>query len=119
MYSYSLLLVFIPEIRSSPLILDDGRLFLATGGGMVLHMNSKNGDVVWSKNIDDSEIFSSPKLATNGLLYMGTIRGEMVALNSTTGEVVWSYTTNGPVVATVRINSPHIVYTAARQQFNE
>ena len=86
---------------------------------MVLHMNSKNGDVVWSKNIDDSEIFSSPKLGTNGLLYVGTIRGEMVALNATTGERVWSYTTDGPVVGTVRINTPHVNYTGMRQQFNE
>ena len=86
---------------------------------MVLLMNSKNGNVIWSKNIDDTEIFSSPKLAKNGLLYVATIRGEMVALNATTGEVVWTYETGGPVVATVRINSPHVEYTAARQQFNE
>ena len=86
---------------------------------MVLHMNSKNGEVIWSKNIDDSEIFSSPKLATNGLLYVGTILGEMMALNASTGEVVWNYKTDGPVVATVRINAPHVAYVAARQQFNE
>ena len=111
--------MFIPEIRSTPLILDDGRVFLATGSGMVLHMNSKNGDVIWSKNIDDSEIFSSPKLATNGLLYVGTIRGEMIALNATTGEVVWRYATDGPVVATARINTPHVEYTGTGKQFNE
>ena len=86
---------------------------------MVLHMNPQNGEVIWSRNIDDTEIFSSPKLATNGLLYVGTIRGEMVALKASTGEIVWNYKTDGPVVATVRINAPHVDYVAARQQFNE
>ena len=111
--------MFIPEVRSSPLVLDDGRIFLATGGGLVLLINSKNGDVIWSKTIDESEIFSSPKLSNNGLLYVGTIRGEMVAMNATTGEIVWSYKTDGPIVATVRINNPYISYIAEGQQFNE
>ena len=113
------LLVFIPEIRSSPLVLDDGRLFIATGGGMLLSVDSSNGDVIWSKKIDDVEIFSSPKLATNGMLYVGSIDGAMMGINATTGGVVWKYSTGGPVVGTVRISHKHAVYTAARQQFNE
>lgn len=86
---------------------------------MVLSLNSSNGDVIWSKKVDDIEIFSSPKIATNNMLYVGCVAGPMVALNATTGGIIWKFNTEGAIVATVRISSKHVTYTAPRQQFNE
>jgi len=68
---------------------DGGRLFAATGFGIVHALDLQNGKRVWEKNLG-SPIRSSPT-AANGRVYVLASDGKVSALNQSDGAEVWTF----------------------------
>ena len=75
----------------------DGRVYIGTGDGRLLAIDSKSGRTLWEHRMD-SAILSSPAVA-GGLLFFGTADREVVALEAERGEVLWRFNTDGVILS--------------------
>ncbi|XP_019630143.1 PREDICTED: uncharacterized protein LOC109474297 [Branchiostoma belcheri] len=100
--------VFGGEIMSSPVLDNEGYLYIGSGEGQLalLKLKQKDGSVVW-KFPAGEEIWSSPRLDKHGRVYIGSNSGPVFCVDRETGRMVWSYETEGPVVATLLITAEH------------
>ncbi|KAA6305683.1 Outer membrane protein assembly factor BamB, partial [termite gut metagenome] len=78
---------------------NDGRLYIFTGRGILLCLDEKSLDVVWSKNVltdfDGNNLtfgMAESPLIIGDVIYAtpGGKENNMVALNKKTGELIWS-----------------------------
>jgi outer membrane protein assembly factor BamB len=72
--------------ESSPL-LDHGRLFFGTQGGIVYALNARTGSVLWTYHAGGS-VKASPTLK-DGVLYFGDYSGNVQAISERTGRRLW------------------------------
>lgn len=86
-----------PEARCTPTV-EENRIYLISGGGEVVCMDDKTGDVIWSVPAFDRfrgehwkwGIAESPLLVDNTVIYTpGGSVTTMVALDKFTGQTVW------------------------------
>jgi len=68
---------------------ESGRIFAATGFGIVYGLDSGNGKKLWEKNVN-SPIRASPTVA-NGKVVVVTSDGIVYALSSSDGQELWSH----------------------------
>lgn len=89
--------------RSTPTIMD-GLLYFVSGRGVAICMDTKNGDVIWEKDMFESfgaqgtswGIAESPLLdGERIILTPGGPEHNVVALDRFTGETIWSTSGNG------------------------
>jgi eukaryotic-like serine/threonine-protein kinase len=79
----------------------DGKVYFATSdSGMVYALDAKNGDVIFSLNLQRWPSFSSPAIAGD-VLYEGSSSGRLNAVDLANRKVAWSFETdaakkNGP-----------------------
>jgi outer membrane protein assembly factor BamB len=79
----------------------DGKVYFATSdSGMVYALDAKNGDVIFSLNLQRWPSFSSPAVAGE-MLYEGSSSGRLNAVDLTNRKLAWSFETdaakkNGP-----------------------
>lgn len=67
----------------------DGRIYIGTGDGRLLAIDSTSGRMLWEHRVD-SAILSSPAVA-GGLLFFGTADGKVIALEAERGGVLWRF----------------------------
>lgn len=94
-------------VRSTPVIYN-GMVYMLSGLGELVAMNSKNGDIVWRKNIlnefngDNIRWGVTENLVVDGdNLYCspGGSEGNVIALNRKTGDLIWQCKGNGEKTA--------------------
>jgi len=72
----------------------DGKVYFATSdSGMVYALDAKNGDVIFSLNLQRWPSFSSPAIAGD-VLYEGSSSGRLNAVDLTNRKVAWSFETD-------------------------
>ncbi|MEQ9104383.1 MAG: PQQ-binding-like beta-propeller repeat protein [Rhodothermales bacterium] len=77
------------SVHSTPLLLADGRLFVATDRGGLVMMDASNGDVLWQTSID---LPVRAGAASDGeRIYIPTTRGVLVAVDVQSGKVLWEH----------------------------
>lgn len=68
---------------------DGGRLFVATGFGVVTALDPSNGKKIWERNLG-APVRSSPT-ATSGRVLVTTTDGRLFALNTADGSEIWNF----------------------------
>lgn len=94
------------RIDSSPVIDEDGNIYVGTDAGYVVKINPnlpENNAVVWKyytgndvRGVRDS-VRSTPLLANDGILYVGSFEGYIYALRQSDGQIIWRYQTTDRV----------------------
>lgn len=73
--------------RGGGVAFDNGRLFIATGFGVVYAVNPADGSVIWKQNVGDP--FRSSPTAIDGRVFAVTADNQTVALSQDKGNVLW------------------------------
>lgn len=81
---------------STPAVVD-GRIYIGTGDGRLLAIDSTSGRMLWEHRVD-SAILSSPAVA-GGLLFFGTADRQVIALEAARGEVLWRFDAAGVILS--------------------
>jgi outer membrane protein assembly factor BamB len=81
--------------ESSPLI-DRGRLFFGTQGGLVYALNDRTGAVIWTYQAAGA-VKASPTLS-DGVLYFGDYSGHLQAVSERTGHRLWISASEGALL---------------------
>ncbi len=77
------------KLAGGGLALHDDKLYVATGAGDVLALESKNGKVIWKKSLR-IPARSAPTISDTGV-YVITANSEIFALDIATGELRWQH----------------------------
>lgn len=75
----------------------DGRIYIGTGGGRLLAIDSTSGRTLWEHRTD-SAILSSPAVA-GGLLFFGTADRQVIALEAERGVALWRFDADGVILS--------------------
>ncbi len=75
----------------------DGRVYIGTGDGRLLAIDSTSGRTLWEHRTDGA-ILSSPAVA-GGLLFFGTADRQMVALEAERGGVLWRFDADSVILS--------------------
>ena len=84
------------RIDGSPVIDNDGNIYVGTDAGYVVKLDS-NGDIKWKYYTGNDvrgkrdAVRSTPLLGSDGLLYVGSYDGYIYALRQIDGQIVWRY----------------------------
>jgi outer membrane protein assembly factor BamB len=91
------------------LLLEQGRLYFGSTGGIVYALDAAYGDLIWQYETG-SKIWSKPAVDGN-TLYIGSFDGKLYALDADTGEGEWAepFEAKGPVITTPLVYN-NIVY---------
>ncbi len=81
---------------ASPAIVSD-RLYLGTGDGRVVALDSASGETLWEFIVGDV-VKSTPAVAGD-MVFVGLQDSRIVALDADTGELVWEFTTGNPILS--------------------
>lgn len=111
------------EIRSTVLV-DESRLFLVGGNGVLSCIDRFSGKPIWRSVFDNTALFlgerkydwadyyqSSP-LLHEGVLYFGTANGEFRAVSAKDGSIIWRYSVNEIIHTTPVLIQHQIVFGA-------
>jgi len=95
--------LFIDNVYGSPLIDDDGIIYIGSVRGRNILAVYPNGTKKWSYQTSD-RVYDSPAIDDNGILYCGSNDQYMYALFSNNGTLKWKYKTgdkiqSGPTIA--------------------
>lgn len=74
-------------LASSPILTEDGILYVGTLGNEMLAIDSSNGKINWRSPVL-GWIFNTPALA-DGVLYFGDLSGTIYAMNASDGQIIW------------------------------
>lgn len=66
-----------------------GRLFVSTGYGEVVALDTANGKEIWRQRVE-SPVRSAPAIAKN-MVFVVTIDNRLVALSADTGDIAWTH----------------------------
>ncbi len=84
------------SVHSTPLLLAEGRLFVATDRGGLVMVDASNGDILWQSSIHLPVLAGT---ASDGeRIYIPTTRGVLLAVDAQTGELVWEHRSDNPLV---------------------
>lgn len=95
-------------VYTSPLIDNDGLIYIASTIGSTLYAIYLNGTIKWSF-ATSGWIYSSPALADDGTIYIGSNDGCLYAINPN-GTLKWKYNTGKDVQSAPSIDSNDIIY---------
>jgi outer membrane protein assembly factor BamB len=88
------------SLVSSPILTEDGKIFISTMIGDVYSLNASDGSVIW-KTSTQGRIWSSP-VVYKDTLYVGnsngTTKGNVLAISAADGKIVWNKDAGGPVI---------------------
>ncbi|MDH3943215.1 MAG: PQQ-binding-like beta-propeller repeat protein [Anaerolineae bacterium] len=85
-------------IASTPLIGDDGNIYIGTFGSQVLAIDKDTGTTQWTAEMDDW-VWGTPAIL-DGNLYIGDQSGTFMVLDSESGEQLWSLQADGGIIGT-------------------
>jgi outer membrane protein assembly factor BamB len=74
----------------------DGKVFAALSNRQVVALDVRNGESVWSTEVDGEGLTASPTVA-GGMVLVGTGGGKLVALHTGNGTVAWEAPLGGGV----------------------
>ena len=84
-------------IVGTPVLDDQGVLYLASNGNIVLAIDSKNGNVKWEQTL--SSAVWSGMVVLDGTVYFGDLQGAFHAFKTEDGSSIWKTDVNGAVIA--------------------
>ncbi len=73
--------------RGGGVAFDNGRLFIATGFGVVYAVNPADGSIIWKQNVGDP--FRSSPTAAGGRVFAVTADNQAIALSQDKGDIIW------------------------------
>ena len=88
-------------IYASPAVVN-GTIYLATGYGSIVALNSETGEEVWKHNVEGS-LNSSPSVAGN-MLFIGRYDGGVEARELESGDVRWEFMTKARVISSPAVD---------------
>ena len=94
------------ELLGGGLAIAGAQLFVVTGEGEIMALNSASGEVIWRRNVL-VPIRSAPKLQL-GTLYVLTADDQLLALDSANGKTLWQHRGVGEKVGFLSAISPAI-----------
>ena len=92
------------------LVVDQGKVFVASSNGNLYALNATTLAQVW-KFSTGNKIWSTPAV-DNGMVFVGSFDKKVYALDAATGNKKWSFNTQGAIIATPVIDNG-IVYVAS------
>ncbi|MDI6787759.1 MAG: PQQ-binding-like beta-propeller repeat protein, partial [Planctomycetota bacterium] len=97
-------------IRSSPVIDDDGTIYIGTLDNKLYAVNH-NGSFKWAFTTG-AQIWSSPAIGPDGTIYVGSLDNKLHSLhkNST---LKWQFSTGGGIYSTPVVGSNGVVYVGS------
>lgn len=81
----------------------DGNVFAASIWGHVVAFKAKNGQQVWSRDLD-ARLSGGPAVG-NGLVVVGTRDGTVKALDAKNGKTLWTHYVGAPVLSNPAVGS--------------
>ena len=87
--------------------LEDGRIYAAGADGIVVALDSEDGDRIWRQDLD-LEISGGVGVGANMVL-VGTNDGEVIALSSEDGATLWSSQLRGEILSAPQTNGRVVV----------
>jgi outer membrane protein assembly factor BamB len=84
-------------IVGTPVLDENGVLYLASNGNIVMAVDSKNGAVKWERPLT-SAVWSG-MVVLDGTLYFGDLQGAFHAFKTEDGSSIWKTDVNGAVIA--------------------
>lgn len=78
-----------PDILGGGLAYQDGRLFVSTGYGKIVALNSVNGELLWKESLN-IPVRGAPRVEA-GKLFVITVDNQLFALDIATGKPVWNH----------------------------
>lgn len=78
-----------PDTLGGGLAYDDGKLYAASGRGVVTALDAGSGAALWRKELHVP--FRSAPVIAEGKLFALTIDSQLFALDATTGEALWTH----------------------------
>lgn len=89
-------------IEASPVINED-KIFIGTLDGKIFCLNSKDGEIMWQANLNDS-IYSSP-VVLEKFLIICTMSGKIYLFNNSSGEKLWEKEIKGSIFSSPSVNN--------------
>src|SRR5690606_27342493 len=77
------------KARGGGIAYDNGKLFAATGFGLVHSLDPASGKVGWTTNAIVP--FRASPTASNGLIFAVTSENQMLCISQETGEILWRH----------------------------
>ena len=84
-------------LLSSPAVVDDN-LYMATGDGRLVSLNSNTGEIRWIHQVSMGPVESSPAVAGE-FGFFGLRDGRLLAVHQDTGQLIWEYDIGYPIYA--------------------
>ena len=100
------------SVHSSPVIGEDGTVFLGSDDHNVYAFNGSNGAKKWTFATDNA-IYSSPAIGAEGTVYVGSGDHNVYALDGITGAKKWSFATGSYVDSSPVIGADGTVYVGS------
>ena len=96
-------------IVGSPLVTDDGRLFVGTFANEMVALDTQSGAEIW-RTTTSGWVWDRPAL-NDDRLYFGDLEGVFYALNAGDGSVIWQLPPNSSIVGTPLVTEEGIFFT--------
>ena len=96
-------------IAGSPVLDDNGKLFVGTFNNELLALSTQNGQTIW-KFPTQNWVWSGPALV-NDILYFGDIDGNFYAINASSGSELWNFKVDGAILSTPLVTTDQIYIT--------
>jgi len=94
---------------SSPLTIDNGKLYVGSSSGYAYCLNATTGAKLWENQITSTGQVTSGPVVSNGKAYFGTTDNFIFALHADTGLNAWSpgpgkFTVGGPIYSSLTLD---------------
>lgn len=94
------------DVMGGGLAVAGAQLFVTTGHGEVICLNTQDGSVIWRRALG-APVRSAPKLQ-QGMLYAATVDDRVLAIDSGAGTIAWQHRGLGAQVGFLSVNAPAI-----------
>jgi len=94
----------------SPVVDENGILYLGTNGKEIVAVNKDTGRVAWRYQ-NSSSIWANLVLK-DGILYFGDLDGTFIALDTTTHAPIWQYKAGGAIVSAAALLEDRLMFSS-------
>lgn len=87
------------------LVLDEGKLYIGSVGGIIYNLNAETGDLIWEFETGE-QLWATPAI-NDDILYIGSFDKKLYAIDINSGEEKWEqpFEAEGPIISTPLIEN--------------
>ena len=104
------------QVWGSPLVSDDGFIYVASTSKYVTKLDAATGDQLWATKTEGLTN-SSPIAGPDGTIYVGTTAGTIFALDPDDGMPKWTYSVGNAIHATMALSDGRLHFGSTDRNF--